>query len=71
MKQPKKTYSWKRDYGDHCETDDSVLWIGGKPTDHCVSQASGVFYAYIYGKEEGIFDTRKEAKDFIIGRLYL
>lgn len=67
MDKIKKT--WRRDYGDGYETDDSVLWINGQPTDHCVSQSSGVFYAFIDGSRAGFFDSLKEAKEFILSEI--
>lgn len=60
---------WKHDSGDHEETYDWYLWIDGKPTNHCISQASGVYYIYINNKERGMRDTLKEAKLQLIGML--
>lgn len=62
---------WKKDYGDGYETDDSVLWINGKPTKSFVSQNSGIFYAYVNDKEIAMADTRKEAKIIILDELKL
>ena len=63
---------WKRDYGDGYETDDSVLWIDGKVTQHCVSPYSAACYcAFIDNKEVGMFDTREEAKNYILEELGL
>lgn len=65
-------YRWRRDYGDGYETDDSVLWIEGKPTDHCVSPIStACYFAFIDNKEVGMFDTREEAKKYILAELGL
>lgn len=68
-KKLKKLYAWRRSYGDGELTDDSVLWIKGEPTDCYVSQASGVYYAYVDGKEVYMADTLKEAKEFILQEL--
>ena len=62
---------WKRDYGDGVETDDTILWIDGKPTQNIVSQASGIYYTYINNKMVYMADSRKEAKEFILEELGL
>ena len=62
--------SWKRDYGDGYETDDTVLWINGKPTENIVSPLSSeCYFAYVEGIEVGMFSTRKEAKQYIENEL--
>ena len=66
-----KKISWRRNSGDDIETYDSYLWIDGEPTDHLVSQASGVYYGYINDKEFGMFDSLKEAKQAILKELGL
>ena len=66
-----KNWKWKKDYGDGQETDDSVLWINGKPTNNYIS-GYGYYTAYIDGVEFGyIFDTLKEAKQEVEEQLDL
>lgn len=60
---------WKKDYGDGYETDDSVLWIDGNPTENIVSPCSGYFTAYVNGNEEYISDTRTDAKNYVLDAL--
>lgn len=60
------SYKFKRDYGDGYETDDSVLWIDGEPTEYCVSPVSSCCYAAMEGYSTiGYYDTRKEAQEVI------
>ena len=60
---------WRKSYGDGECTDDSVLWINGKPTKNIVSPCSGCFFAYCDNKEIGVYDSRKNAKEEIECRL--
>lgn len=68
-----KKWTWRKDYGDGCCTDDSVLWIDGKPTNNCVSGISSCCHtAYVDDVNLGIyFDTVKEAKQAILEELGL
>lgn len=67
MEQLKLTF--KHNSGDGQLTDDWYLWINKKPTKHCVSQCGAIFYAYIDGEEKAMFDSLKEAKEFILEKL--
>lgn len=61
-----KKNGWFRDYGDGYETDDTVLWVDGEPTENIVSPISSqCFYGYYEGTEIGVFPTRSEAKEEI------
>lgn len=62
-KEKKVTLTWKRDYGDGMDTDDSVLWINGNPSNIIISGVDGgCLYLYINEKEMAIGETRKELK---------
>lgn len=57
---------WKCSYGNGEITDDSVLWINGKPTDNVVSGWAGCWFAYKDNEEIGVYPTKKEAKEAIL-----
>lgn len=63
--------NWKHNYGDNEPTYDWVLWINGKPTQHCISQTSGIFYCYIDDTQKYMAESLKEAKEFICDELGL
>ena len=67
-----KNWKFKKDFGDGYETDDSVLWISGKPTDNYVSGISSACHsAYVDNEFIGYYDTVKEAKEAILYELGL
>ena len=65
----KRDFSWRHNRGDGEPTCDWYLWFLGKPTEHLISQASGVYYCYIDGEEKQMCDTLQDAKNWIIGAL--
>ena len=59
----KTKLTWRRDYGDEMETDDTVLWVNGKPTETIISPYGGCYVLYINGEEYQLCNTRAEAKE--------
>lgn len=64
MKELKLT--WKKNYGDDCETDDLVLWCKGNPLDIVISGATcgDVGYLFLGDKRVYMAGNRRELKDF-------
>lgn len=56
---------WKKDYGDGEYTEDLVLWLDGKPTNHSICDCGGFKSVFVYGEEIAMVDTFKEGKEMI------
>lgn len=60
---------WRKTYGDGDYTDDLVLWIDGKATNHVISQNSGYYVCYIDDVNSYITNSVRDAKLFILSSL--
>ena len=58
----KKNLVWKKDYGTGEETDDSVLWVNGKPTDTVISGWNGCWFLMKGNTTLYTGATKKECK---------
>ena len=58
----KTKLTWRMDYGDEIESDDTVLWVNDKPSETIISPCGGCYVLYINGKEYQLFNTRNEAR---------
>ena len=68
-----KSLRWRKSYGDGEETDDTVLWINGRPTVCCVSGLSSQCRCAMIGLDQiGFYqDTNKECKEILLQELGL
>lgn len=63
--------AWKHNAGDGELTYDWYLWVNGKPTNHLISQWSGIYSYYEDGVEIGMTDTLKDAKSLLLKEIGL